>query len=331
MKIIFKYFSIIIILLGSLLVLSSLAYFKNNLAILSPLPKSIVIIRSIDTMKYSRDVAREKVNDLSFDLVIEKQVEDIANTGANYIAIGTPYDSEFIPFLKRWVESARRNHLKIWFRGNLSGWEQWFDYPAIDRQEHAKLTWEFITQNPDLFMDGDIFTSCSECENGVTGDPRKTGDIQGFRNFLMEEYNSNTNAFLRINKKVKTGYFSMNYDVASLIMNTATTKALGGIVAIDHYVASPVKLIEDAEILAKKSGGKIVFGEIGVPIPDLNGDLTESEQANWIEQALTGIFNSTEIIGVNYWVNVGGSTQLWNDDGTPRKAVELIKKFYSLD
>lgn len=328
MKRILKILPIALIVLGGLLILSSVLSTKKQ-ATPPPIPKPTIVIKSIDTMKYSRDIAREKSNDPSFDAVIEKQASDIAQIGATHIAIGTPYDSEFVPYLKRWVTSARKNKLKVWFRGNLSGWEHWFNYPAIDREMHIKKTKEYILENADLFEEGDIFTSCSECENGGPGDPRQTGDAEGFRNFLIEEYQSNRKAFLQINKKVATGYFSMNFDVARLTMDPATTKALGGIVVIDHYVDSPTKLASDAKSLAQASGGKIVFGEMGAPIPDLNGKMTEDEQADWIDKALNGLKGIREVIGVNYWVNTGGSTQIWDEGGKEKKAVEVIKKFYS--
>lgn len=329
MKKLLIYIPILLIILGVVLISASLLSLKKNQSVATPAPKPTIVIKSIDTMKYSRDIAREKSNDPSFDAVIEKQVSDIAQTGATHVAIGTPYDSEFVPYLKRWVASARKNHLKVWFRGNLSGWEKWFEYPSIDRQTHTKLIGEFIKANPSLFENGDIFTSCSECENGGAGDPRKTGDTIGFRNFLIDEYNVSQQGFREINKKVAAGYFAMNYDVAKLIMDPATTRALDGIVVIDHYVDSPAKLALDAKSLAEASGGKIIFGEIGVPIPDLNGVMTEDEQADWIDKALNGLKEVPEVIGVNYWVNVGGSTQIWDSKGNPRKAVEIIKKFYS--
>src|SRR3989344_8216148 len=114
-------------------------------------------VTSIDTMKYSRDVAREKLGDLSFDRVIEEQIKNIAGTGATHVAIGTPYDSEFLPYLKRWVNTARKYSLKVWFRGNWSGWEGWFEYSKITRAEHIKKTKEFISKHQDIFEDGDVF------------------------------------------------------------------------------------------------------------------------------------------------------------------------------
>jgi len=321
----------ILILLAVLSFGITLYFFsKTSITDTSKLEKPVWAIRSIDTVKYSRDLAREKVNSSTFDLTIDSQVRNIKSTGATHIALGTPYDAEFKPFLKKWVTSARRYGLKVWFRGNFSGWEESFGYSSIDRKTHLESTEKFIVDNPDLFEDEDIFTSCPECENGGTGDPRKTGDVAGFRAFLIDEYNISNSAFQKINKNVKVGYYSMNYDVAKLIMDPATTSSLGGIVAIDHYVASPEQLITDSIKIASSSGGKVVLGEFGAPIPDLNGDMTESEQAEWIGKALEALSNTSEVVGVNYWVNVGGSTQIWDSEGTPKKAVEIIIKYYNL-
>jgi len=68
-------------------------------------------IQSVDTMKYSRDIAREKLDDPTFDSIIDRQVKDIAATGATHVAVGTPYDEEFVPFLTRWVNAARKYKL----------------------------------------------------------------------------------------------------------------------------------------------------------------------------------------------------------------------------
>lgn len=328
-----KYLSLPLIALGVLLFVIAIKPLSkvNNYSKPTPIstPKPEIKIKSIDTMKYSRDISREKLNDSTFDEVIKRQVSQIAQTGATHIAVGTPYDKEFVPFLARWVKEARQNKLKIWFRGNFSGWEKWFNYPRIDRKTHIKNIETFIKNNPDLFEDGDIFTPCAECENGGPGDPRNTGDVQGYRNFLIEEYNVSQKAFKEINKKVNTGFFSMNYDVAKLIMDKQTTSLVGGIVTIDHYVASPQKMIDDIEEIAKLSSGKVVIGEFGAPIPDIHGKMSESEQAQWLKQTLSQIFNSFDVLGVNYWVNVGGSTQIWDEEGKPREAVSILKKYFS--
>ena len=286
-------------------------------------------VQSIDTMKYSRDLAREKLKDPAFDIQIYQQVKGIAATGATHISIATPYDEEFLPILKRWVNAARSNNLHVWFRGNFSGWEEWFGYKKISRDDHKKMTQQFIESNADLFQDGDIFTACPECENGGPGDPRRTGDIKGYREFLIEEHKIMEDSFKKIGKNVIINYNSSNGDVARLVMDKETTKALGGIVAIDHYVASGDKTSFDITEIAKESGGKVVLSEFGAPIPDIHGDMSESDQAEWIEKTMKILAANKDLVGMSYWVDKGGSTRLWNDDGSARKAVRSITEAYS--
>ncbi|HLB60565.1 MAG TPA: hypothetical protein VJL83_03080 [Patescibacteria group bacterium] len=284
--------------------------------------------QSIDAMKYSRDIAREKLHDTAFDAVIERQVHDIAETGATHVALATPYDEEFLPFLERWVHAARKENLKVWFRGNWSGWERWFDYGAIDRKTHIEKTRQFILDNPELFEDGDVFSACPECENGGPGDPRMTGNVQEYRDFLIEEFNATEKAFDEIGKDVSSNYASMNGDVARLIMDKKTTEALDGVVVIDHYVADPEKLARDIQEIAENSGGNVVLGEFGAPILDIHGAMSEEEQAAWIEHTLTTLIPIESLVGINYWVNVGGSTELWDGAGNPRNAVTAIAEIY---
>ncbi len=321
------YLALILLVVGIFLIYKGLI-FEELISPLAP-PRPLWSIRSIDTMKYSRDIAREKINDLSFDPVIDLQVQNIASTGASHIAIATPYDEEFIPFLTRWVQSARKYHLKVWFRGNFSGWEKWFDHARITRSEHLDLTTKFITNNPNLFEAGDIFTPCPECENGGPGDPRMTGDIVGHRQFLIDSTRVGRDAFAQIGKNAEVGYHSMNYDVAMAVMDKETTAAVGGIVAIDHYVGSIDRMIRDIQTIKEKSGGQIYLGEFGAPIPDLNGKMSEDEQADWLRDTLDLLIANKSVNGLNYWVNVGGSTQLWNKNGESRKAVEILTSYYT--
>lgn len=310
-----------------ILLLFNLAHTNNSN---TPRDFRIPAIRSIDTMKYSRDLSREKANDPSFDQIINKQIADISSTGATYVAIDTPYDEEFIPMLKKWVTTARNYHLKVWFRGNWSGWEGWFDYPLITPSEHIQKTKQFILTHSDLFVDGDIFTSCVECENGNLGDPRKTNRVVQYRNFLIEEYQASKNSFTQIGKNVPSNFYSTNYDVAKLIMDKPTTRALGGIVVIDHNTPNPTKLKEDIKELAQSSGGKIVLGEFGAPILEIHGQMNDQQQAQWLKETLTVLFQTPEIIGLNYWTSVGGSTQLWTPDGISKPSSNIIRQFYSL-
>ena len=281
-------------------------------------------IQSVDTMKYSRDTSGQALHDPSFDTVIQRQITHVASTGATHVAIGTPYDEEFVPLLKRWVTTARAAGLHVWFRGNFSGWEKWFGYSSISRDEHKQKLSSFISQHSDLFVDGDIFSSCPECENGGPGDPRQTGDVQGFKQFLIDEYTISSQTFQKAHKNLLLTN-SSNGDVARLIMDPETTRQLGGIITVDHYVKTTDRLTRDLADFAKKSGGKVILGEMGAPIPDIHGNMTEAEQKSWIADAFSKMAVMPEVIGVNYWVSEGGSTSLWNDDRSPRQAVSALQ------
>ncbi len=293
------------------------------------LPENTWSIQSIDTMKYSRDVARLKAKDLAFLGVINGQMKNIVNTGANYVAIDTPYDQEFFPMLQKWVAVARKYNLHVWFRGNWSGWEGWFNYPKnLSRQEHIQKSKNFILRHPDIFSDGDIFSSCPECENGGPGDPRHTGDITGFRNFMVSEYKIEKDAFKKIGKKVSANYYPMNRDVAKIVMDKSTTAAMGGIVVVDHYIKSPQQYAIDLKNLQHLTGGKIVLGEFGAPIPDIHGKMTKGQQAQWIDDVLNNLSGVDGIEGVNYWVNAGGTTSIWDAKGGASAAVSVLEKYF---
>lgn len=321
-----KYIYIIMFLLGAL----AMAMFALRVT-QSPqqdLPQSQWEFQSIDTMKYSRDLAREKLKDTNYAASIDKQIERIAATGATHVAIGTPYDEEFKPILKLWVASARSHGLNVWFRGNWSGWERWFDYEKIGRDEHITKTKQFILENPDLFEDGDAFSSCPECENGSStqfGDPNQVRD---YRVFLINEYTVTKAAFAEINKDVKSNYFSMNADVAKAVMNPETTAALDGLVVIDHYVRTPEQLARDVVFISEMSQGDIVLGEIGVPIPDIHGNMTEDEQRIWMEEAFTLLAPLPQLKGINYWTHMGGSTELWTGKGEPKEHLKPLTAIY---
>lgn len=285
-------------------------------------------IQSIDTMKFSRDLAREKLQSPEFFQTIDQQVSFIATTGATHVAVATPYDEEFIPFLTKWVESARKNGLKVWFRGNFSGWEGWFDYPRIRREEHILKIKNFILTHPELFQDGDIFDACPECENGGPGDPRHINDLEGHRAFLIKEYRVTKSAFQAIGKNVLSNFHSMNGDVAMLLMDEETTRELGGLVAVDHYQQSPEKLAGDLQELAQKSRGNVVLSEFGAPIPNIHDRMTQREQAAWLEESMNLISKNKNLLGVNYWVGFGGTTSLWDSNSNPKEAAFIIAKFF---
>lgn len=287
-------------------------------------------ITSIDTMKYSRDASR----DPNIVEKIPQIVKEVASLKSTFISIDTPYDEEFYPVLNDWVTQARKYNLHIWFRGNFSGWEGWFGYQKFtDTKIHQRLTMSFITSHPDLFQNGDIFTPAPEPENGgPIGDPR--GSIEKtkeFNQFLIDSYNNCLRAFAKIHKNVSCGYFSTNADIAKQVLTPQVVHQTGNIVVIDNYVNSAEKMGSDIEELSKKfSGSKVILGEYGAPIPDINGVMTEKQQADFVESLLRQFVMHRNVVrGVNYWVISGGSTQIYDSEGNMRAVGNVIASYYN--
>lgn len=284
--------------------------------------------RSIDTMKVSRDQAKKQLINPDFYATVDQHIKDIKNSGSNYVAIGTPYDNEFLPIIKLWVKSARKNGLNVWFRGNFSAWEGWFGYNRnLTRDEHLALTINFISKNPDLFENGDIFTPCPECENGGPGDPRQT-DLEGFRNFMINERTAIDREFSKIGKKVHTNFNSMNLDVAKIVYDDRTLKSMNNLIVVDHYVKEPNNFIDHINELAQATRAQIMLGEIGAPVSGIHENMSENEQANWMEIVFTGISKNKNVIGTNWWVNIEGESAIFNSDGKPKEAQKVLEKFY---
>src|SRR5258708_6805857 len=177
----------------------------------------------IDTMKNSRDDARSWGVNEKTTKEIAREMEIIKNLGANCVALDTPYDNEFVPYLNLWVTYARRNNLHIWFRGNFSAWEGWFDRPkGMTAQEHLQNTKQFILSHPQLFEDGDIFTPAPEAENAWGNGYVSYNDYPLFRQFLIEEHQNADTAFIQIGKHVITNWLSMSGGVAKAVLDAPT-------------------------------------------------------------------------------------------------------------
>lgn len=286
----------------------------------------------IDTMKVSRDKARLLPGSPKAQIIVRSQVQTIASLGANCIAIGTPYDEEFVPFMKMWVAEARRANLSVWFRGNWSAWEGWFGYPKGQTpEEHSKKTVQFITSHPELFADGDIFSANVEPENGAYFHPVDSEKKQKLlRDYLIQEQTSVKNAFSAIDKRVITSWISMSGGVAKVVLDEKTVTALNYTVTLDHYVKTPSGMTEYSNDFQKRLHPRIVFGEFGAPIPDIHGEMDDTEQAEFVEKLFMEMLLSQDFIdGVNYWTLSESSTALLNNDSLPKPVVEVVKKYYN--
>jgi len=283
----------------------------------------------IDTMKVSRDSARDLGKNPNASVIINGQIKKIKDLGANCVAIDTPYDDEFIPYLEKWVYAARAQGLTIWFRGNWSSWEGWFGYPKnMTPQNHIAKTREFIKTHVYLFKDGDIFTPIPEPENGWSNGYME--NYPAFRAFLIQEYQETQTTFQNLGKHIITNWISMSGGVATSILDQSTITALGNVVTIDHYVQNPDDMGKYIEYFNKKFHARVVIGEFGAPIADITGDMTDHEQAVFIESLLHQLYiHRDSVLAINYWVLSGGSTALIDENGKEKEATKTIKDYYS--
>lgn len=284
----------------------------------------------IDTMKTSRDKARMWAKHAKLDALISREMKAIKDMGANCVALDTPYDDEFLPYLKKWVGAARKEDLHIWYRGNFSSWEGWFNYPkGMTEQELFSRTTAFIKDNASLFEDHDIFTPAPEGENGGPFEQVEVDEHEKFRAFLIKEHVVAKAAFQDIGRDVEVNWMSMNGGLAKRMFDQPTIDALDKTVALDHYIKTAPEMGEFIRYFAEKYGAKVVLGEFGAPIPDINGEMSEREQAEFIESLFRELYREkNHVEGVNYWVLFDSSTELYNKNFTPRLAANIVKKYF---
>lgn len=293
----------------------------------APEVREIWAVRSIDTMKNSRDRARAWSSP-AYDAEIKKEMKTIKSLGANYVAVGTPYDDEFLPYLQRWVDAAREEGLGVWYRGTFSRYEGWFEYPKnMSPAELLVASEKFILEHPDLFEDGDIFDACPECENAGHW-PQPYRDAQ-YNQFIADKEKVLTGAFEEINKDVEVSYASIIGGRAKDVMDQAAFDSLGNVVALDHYADTAENYEQYVDYFWDEHHTRVLFSEVGAPIPDLHGAMTEEEQAGFIEQVFEKLYYQREkVIGVNYWVYSNGTTAIVDDKGDLKQAGEVIKKYF---
>lgn len=284
----------------------------------------------IDTMKTSRDNARRWARDPELPLYIEKELSAIVEIGGNCVALDTPYNDEFLPYLRLWVKTARKKNLKIWYRGNFSEWEGWFSYPkSMSEDELISRSNEFIRTNKDLFKDGDVYTAAPEAENGGPFNQVEIDEYEAYRAFLIRIHDEAKKTFADIGKKVVVNWLSMNGGLARRMFDKPTVDALDHVVTIDHYIKTAAEMGIYIKYFHETFKAKVVIGEFGAPVPDINGTMTEDSQADFIESLMKEMYTYKDSVeGVNYWVTYDSSTAILNDDYSPKKAAFVLKKYF---
>lgn len=326
---------------GSALILAGLTGCSSSSVETQRSPEAIPTpywpIRSVDTMKQSRDEAlvilkalnKNQTSAQSMLHTIDQEIQNIANLHTTHVAIGTPYDEPFLPVAKAYIASARSHGLSIFWRGNFNAYDLqdannpslggWFNTPHNPHfmEQPGKIA-QFIDQHGDLFKQGDIFMPWPEPENVVKFYTNKIA----YQNLLLAEYE----ACKPLRKKgVLAGNCSMNGDVAK-DLDPALVKALGDIVFIDHNnLQNPQEMGQEIRDLHRiYPHAQVLLGEFSVSDPPM----TDQEQAKFT----TDLFNQMKlagVLGMNYWVDIGGQTQLEDTLTKFRPAYYVVQRNYA--
>jgi hypothetical protein len=256
-----------------------------------PLPSSSDdAVRCVDAMKHTQDKAREWPRDADQQAAytrdrIEPIVSEIEKLNANCVAISMPLNDvpgagSALSFIEAWVRTIRaHNNMHVWYRLKHTGYNAFYDMPFIlDPQFHTDVHYDFITQNPQLFEAGDIYTPNTEPFMGITvkdenGNDHTYGTIKGvncygipaphqddchfgsadeFNEYIVKFYDRTKEAFETIGKSgVKVGYFGFDGYIAwgddnpdwgpgkSVALYQETIKETGNALAFDHQWKKP--------------------------------------------------------------------------------------------
>ncbi|MDO8658361.1 MAG: glycosyl hydrolase, partial [Candidatus Levybacteria bacterium] len=114
------------------------------------------------------------------------------------------------------------------------------------------------------------------------------------------------------------------------VLDQKTFNTLDNVVSIDHYVSDPQNMADYVDYFSQKYHTKVLVSEFGAPIPDLNGSMTEKEQADFVNVVFENLYKKSDnVIGVNYYVLSNGTTALLNDNYTPRQAFDIVTNYFT--
>lgn len=293
-------------------------------------------VRSVDTQ-----VVSKHWENVSRDL-IRQQVALIKNIGANYVAIGTPYNR--LRDMRMWVEEIHNAGMNVWFR---SHWNEWEGHEGASStmkpNEYLDATYSFIIANKDLFKEGDSFTVCMEAEEAGIGLGKKFLNWDEYKGFLLDEIFTANSAFenIGLNNKVYTNWLSVNGWIVENIFDKKLVSSIG-LITIDHYVgqsntieevdnsnAMVEQTINDFNSIHNKFNVPLLVGEWGYQIFQPVSDV---RQADVINKMLLKFRTLDYLVGVNYWVNMGNTAAIFGDQYgsnlVPRMGAEVIKSYF---
>ncbi|MFA7253158.1 MAG: hypothetical protein WC107_01225 [Patescibacteria group bacterium] len=327
---------------------SKVSDFSNAITILVP---AVVIpptnskwqAQSIDSQVMSKYWAISDDNQIRRLVLADKAI------GAKQIAISINYNN--YPLMRKWADIIHSEGLNVWFRAHWDEWDSW-EKPEIKNGitniEYLKRTKQFILDHPELFRAGDAFTMCVESENAAWWTGIDHGAFTGWeswRAFTRNQVIYANEAFSQIGLggKIKTNWINMNGWVAWNVLDQATVNVIGQL-TLDHIIDWTDDTGTYVNALFKGNGNgfygydeyynkwkvPMMAGEWGYST--FNQSMDPNHQAELAAAVLKEFSARGYIIGMNYWIDVGHASRLFDTanllDYTPRPIANIIKQYY---
>lgn len=285
---------------------------------------------------------------------VNNHVSASASLNANYLTIAGFMD--YPTALQKWVTAIRANGLKVWWRVSWDNWQGAHDAPVnMSPATYISETVDFITENPTMFADGDLFDFSIEPASATThwnttygsdwsygGGEDAIAGRAAYNTYIQDGIDDVTAAFLSIGKSGVIS--SIVSDVTNVVISVYTQTTINKLsaICIDYH---PEGANEDIEYNVRLHRNElqrikttwpdkdIIYGEISYCN---DHEVTDIVQAYMLGHYFNRIFRDSSIIGVNYWQGCGdnatgsrlisGSKGAWN---TKRTSTQMISSFYA--
>ncbi|MCL5667019.1 MAG: PA14 domain-containing protein [Patescibacteria group bacterium] len=309
---------------------------KLNKAQAAAAALSLSNTRSIDVMKYTKDVMANQPSDAQ----IANLVATLKSLNVNYIALSIPMDptadypagSKPAPrtaesFTQAWADAVHNAGLHVLWRGAFSGMEGIYNFPhlvgsnripagtAASAATDGSSTWlgktyQYIVKNPSFFQNGDIWAPMPERTEGIFSDGTSwissagAGLQANYVNFFNDLKTVSEQAFSQIGKSgVYTGLTTNNY---SEVMSTWLPQAFfnnAGYTVIDYYGNNhtPQEMDSDLRAMASRTGKPVFLQEWG---DYWNQNMSQTDRTNYLNQIYSVLQNLASqgiLAGFNYW------------------------------
>ncbi len=324
-------------------------------------------IRSVDVMKYTKDVVTSQPSDADIDNLVDTlksmNITHIAiaipmdETGS-YPSTGKPSPRTAEDFTQKWADTVHGKGLKIIWRGTFSGIEGLYRFTkrvgsnrfpagtAASAPTDGSSTWlgkmyQYISGHPSYFADGDIWAPLPERTEGIFSDstsflPYGGAGIQAnYMSFFDDVKEVSDKAFATTGKHPITGLSANNYSEVASTWLWKSMFETAGYVAVDYYGTShtPSEMDRDMRLIAAYAGKPVFLQEWG---DYWNKYLDQGSRSAYLESiyaVMNNLVRDGVLVGFNSWTGwVGTAEGILTKDSSGyhlNYAGDILAKFFS--